>query len=38
MFTYHDPRYGRTRFKRRYVWGFWGLTAGIAIGYSLALA
>jgi hypothetical protein len=28
--TYYDSASGRTRIKRRYVWGFWGFLAGVA--------
>lgn len=31
-FRYQDPLTGEYRVKRRYMWGLWGLSAGIVIG------
>jgi hypothetical protein len=35
MLTYHDPALGRSRFKRRYVWGAWAFAAGLVLGFLL---
>ena len=32
---YFDSETGRERFKRRYVWAFWGYFGGIATGMIL---
>lgn len=35
---YYDPHSGEKRIKRRYVWFFWGLTSGAALGWILGAA
>lgn len=36
MLQYYDHSTGRTRLKRRYVWGLWSFLAGLLIGVVLS--
>jgi hypothetical protein len=36
MLRYYDNRLGRTRFKRRIVWGAYAFVAGVATGALIA--
>jgi hypothetical protein len=34
--TYYDSVLQRRRFKRRYIWGFYGLLGGTVLGFLLS--